>query len=64
MEEGDLVVVLFGSGLPFVIRPQQHRSGQSRYFIIGHCYVYGVMDGEFVEKWKGYGGQKEQFMFL
>ncbi|KAK5171957.1 uncharacterized protein LTR77_003594 [Saxophila tyrrhenica] len=42
MREGDLVVILIGCETPYVLRP--HVNGTYR--LLGHCYVYGVMDGE------------------
>jgi hypothetical protein len=44
-KEGDLVVILFGAVQPFVLR----RVGQ-KYELVGEAYVYGIMDGEFMEK--------------
>lgn len=40
-ESGDVVVVLLGSKLPFVLRP----SGDG-YLLVGPAYVHGIMDGE------------------
>jgi len=44
-EEGDVIAIFFGIGVPFVLRPL----GRSEFRLIGHCYVHGVMDGELVE---------------
>ncbi|KAG0647797.1 Heterokaryon incompatibility protein [Hyphodiscus hymeniophilus] len=41
---GDLVVLLPGATMPFVLR----RSGDDRHILIGNCYLHGVMDGELV----------------
>ncbi|KAF2146190.1 uncharacterized protein K452DRAFT_107214 [Aplosporella prunicola CBS 121167] len=52
VEIGDHVYVLFGSRVPFVLRPVDARSGapgtqHSRSFqYIGDAYVHGIMDGE------------------
>lgn len=43
-EEGDLIVILFGIDIPFVLRPV----GDNTFKLIGHCYVHGIMDGELV----------------
>lgn len=43
LQAGDEVWILHGSGVPFVLRPQQ--SGQYR--LIGEAFVYGMMHGEF-----------------
>ena len=42
---GDLVVILGGSQMPWVLRPVQRNSGTA-YRIIGPAYVHGLMDGE------------------
>ncbi|KAH9210809.1 heterokaryon incompatibility protein-domain-containing protein [Leptodontidium sp. 2 PMI_412] len=39
---GDLVCVLFGGKVPYVLRPR----GDGRYTYVGDCFVYGLMDGE------------------
>jgi hypothetical protein len=41
MQVGDIVCVLFGGKMPFILRPW----GQ-RYLLAGECYVHGLMDGE------------------
>jgi hypothetical protein len=49
---GDLVVILFGSEVPFVLRPV------GRFFeYVGECYVGGIMDGEFMELWEKHKGK-------
>lgn len=47
---GDIVVVLFGSTIPFALRRVAGPSG--RYMLLGECYVHGIMDGECVQRWK------------
>jgi hypothetical protein len=49
MKHGDLCCVLFGSTVPFIIRPTGYRF---QYQLIGECYVQGVMRGEVVRKWE------------
>lgn len=49
MEAGDEVWVLFGSRVPFILRPitnvkQGNRS--NAYNFIGDCYLHGIMDGQ------------------
>ncbi|KAI0418320.1 heterokaryon incompatibility protein-domain-containing protein [Xylaria grammica] len=39
--EGDMVVIPYGSRVPFVVRGD----GKGRYRLIGECYVHGLMDG-------------------
>jgi hypothetical protein len=41
LEAGDVVCVLFGSKVPFCLRPMGRR-----YLLVGECYVHGLMNGE------------------
>jgi hypothetical protein len=41
LEAGDVVCVLFGSKVPFCLRPMGRR-----YLLVGECYVHGLMKGE------------------
>lgn len=48
---GDLVYVLFGGEVPFLLREipeSQDRRGTHTY--VGHTYVHGIMDGEVLEQ--------------
>jgi hypothetical protein len=40
--EGDIICVLFGGEVPYVLRP----TGGVFYWVIGECYVHGIMHGE------------------
>lgn len=42
MVRDDLVCVLYGAAVPFVIRPVTDGTG---YILIGECYIYGLMSG-------------------
>jgi len=44
LETGDVVCVLFGSKVPFCLRPMGER-----YLLVGECYVHGLMKGEAME---------------
>ncbi len=44
MQEGDVISVLFGSNVPFVMRGVGHY-----YILVGECFVLGLMDGEIAE---------------
>ena len=44
VEQGDLVVILFGADVPFILRPKD-----SHYTFIGDCYVHGIMQGELID---------------
>ncbi|RGP71260.1 Heterokaryon incompatibility protein [Fusarium longipes] len=41
-KKGDLVCILYGSEVPFVIR----KKGQGKYSLVGECYMHGIMKGE------------------
>jgi hypothetical protein len=42
MELNDVVVVLFGGNLPFLLRPLTN----GQWNLVGQCYVHGIMKGE------------------
>jgi hypothetical protein len=41
LQTGDLVCVLFGAGVPIILR----NLGRS-YRVVGKCYLHGIMEGE------------------
>ena len=45
MQAGDIVWILFGSQFPMILRPED-----GHFFLVGHCYVHGMMDGEALEE--------------
>ena len=47
---GDIVVVLFGSRYPFVLRPVPLIP--RRFELVGYCFTYGIMYGEAIEEWR------------
>ena len=44
-EEMDIICVIYGSEVPYVLR----RMRNGHYRVIGECYVYGIMDGKAVD---------------
>jgi hypothetical protein len=49
--EGDMVCLLMGAQVPFILRPLQisdidRSSKEQSYALVGECYVHGMMDGE------------------
>ncbi|KAK4235440.1 heterokaryon incompatibility protein 6,OR allele [Achaetomium macrosporum] len=44
LEAEDVVCVLFGTKVPFCLRPMGRR-----YLLVGECYVHGLMKGEAIE---------------
>ena len=51
-QTGDMVSLMRGSPVPVMIRPSQR---ENSYFMIGQCYIHGIMDGEAV------AGKEDQF---
>lgn len=47
VEVGDFVLVVAGSSFPYVLRKT---SDESKFSIVGPCYVHGAMDGEVVDR--------------
>ncbi|KAM5343075.1 hypothetical protein ACJ41O_014041 [Fusarium nematophilum] len=45
MQQGDVVVVLYGGRTPFLLR----RTQGGAWILVGECYVHGLMDGEALE---------------
>lgn len=56
LKEGDIVTVLFGGNVPYVLR----RTG-SKYRFIGECYVPDLMSGESVKQWRARSREKIAF---
>jgi hypothetical protein len=44
MTDGDVVAILLGSSVPFILREQG-----TQFTLVGECYVHGVMKGEMLE---------------
>jgi hypothetical protein len=55
-QPGDLVCVLFGAKVPFILRYEE-----DHYLFVGECYVHGIMRGEAVEMWRR--GELEEVEF-
>lgn len=52
MEEKDIVAVLLGSDVPFILRERSRlRPSLDGYLLIGECYLHGIMAGEAVRAW-------------
>ncbi|KAF2821671.1 hypothetical protein CC86DRAFT_99272 [Ophiobolus disseminans] len=48
MRADDLIVILRGGRLPFILRG----NGAGGYWLVGGAYVHGIMNGEAVQEWK------------
>ncbi|ETN36249.1 uncharacterized protein HMPREF1541_08526 [Cyphellophora europaea CBS 101466] len=46
---GDVVAVLEGAHMPFVLRKKAASESSMDYFLVGVCYAHGIMDGEAVK---------------
>jgi len=53
---GDLVCVLYGGDVPFILHPD----GQGHYKLIGECYVSGIMQGEALDM----GLEEREFLLV
>ncbi|KAL9024164.1 MAG: hypothetical protein Q9196_006719 [Gyalolechia fulgens] len=49
VERGDAVAVLYGCSMPIVLRESKTNGGDSRWRVIGECYLHGMMNGEAME---------------
>lgn len=58
---GDVVVVLFGGRVPYLLRPAGEE-GKGEYRLVGECYVEGVMQGEGFEE--RVAGHEEVFTLI
>jgi hypothetical protein len=47
LRPGDHVCVLFGAAVPFVLRPHENY-----FLLVGECYIYDLMDGHVVKRWR------------
>jgi hypothetical protein len=52
IEEGDVLTILFGGSVPFLLRPD----GDGMHFrLVGECYVRDIMEGQPVKRWQEKG---------
>ena len=70
-KKGDVVAVLAGGKVPYVLRPEApssplEESGDSRkhYSILGDAYIRGIMDGEVVTELEERGGNWEEIVLV
>lgn len=61
---GDVVAILWGGRVPFVLRPCGDGNGNETgyYQLVGDAYVHGLMDGEFIQP--GVEGKEEIFRIM
>lgn len=58
LQAGDVVAVLRGGKVPFVLRKVSAGGDDERWVLIGECYAHGLMDGE---GWDVEGVEEEVF---
>ncbi|KAK8012010.1 hypothetical protein PG989_000270 [Apiospora arundinis] len=46
VSDGDLVCVLLGGEVPYVLRPTTGSQAEQYYELVGECYIHGIMDGK------------------
>jgi hypothetical protein len=70
-KKGDVVAVLAGGKVPYVLRPEapsnpSEESGDSRkyYSVLGDAYIRGIMDGEVVTELEDRGGSWEEIVLV
>ncbi|KAI1409745.1 heterokaryon incompatibility protein-domain-containing protein [Hypoxylon sp. FL1857] len=63
MKPDDLIVIILGLTVPFVVRRTEDQDSQ-KYILIGECYVDGIMDGELVRAQQEAGKEAELFTFI
>lgn len=56
VQADDLVCVLFGADTPFVLR-----RAETRYKVVGECYVHGLMQGQARRAWRRGELKEEEF---
>jgi hypothetical protein len=61
LQNDDVVCILYGAAVPFVIRPV----GDGNYLLVGECYVHGIMAGEVIDQMAAPGSRlKEEWITL
>jgi hypothetical protein len=68
-ERGDLVVVMPGGAVPYVLRPaklpdNRETEGKKCYKILGDAYIHGIMDGEAFELFEKRGRPLEEIILV
>jgi hypothetical protein len=48
--EGDVVFLIRGAEVPFVLRPMGKDNGRKRFQLVGEAYIHGFMDGEVMKR--------------
>jgi hypothetical protein len=57
VEAGDMIAILMGGQLPFVLREVHNH-----YILIGEAYIHGIMDGEAMAQFRASSGSTQDSM--
>jgi hypothetical protein len=66
---GDVVVILYGGPVPYVVRPSTGAKGivqepSNKYEFVGECYLQGCMEGRGIEEQEEKGNPSEVFLLV
>lgn len=56
IREGDIIVILFGGRVPYLLR-----AVDQGYRLVGECYISEVMEGEAILTWRDQGSKRKVF---
>lgn len=63
-KEGDIIVILYGGNVPYLLRPADgNDSSEERFYLVGECYLDGFMHGEAMELLRDDGSGVEEEVF-
>ncbi|KAF4980028.1 hypothetical protein FZEAL_3890 [Fusarium zealandicum] len=60
-KEGDVIVLLHGGKVPYLLRPAKGRDADSTFELVGECFVEGIMHGELFQLYGDNAGFAEIF---
>lgn len=66
-EKGDVVVILHGAKVPYLLRPQMNsgfEEGGQRFEFVGECFLMGAMNGNWFEKQVEEGVEPRMFTLI
>lgn len=66
-KENDLIAILNGGKVPYLLRETRklgNSDGETKYTLVGECYVMGIMDGEFFKAQQASGRDLNEFILV
>jgi hypothetical protein len=63
-KEGDVIVLLDGGNVPYLLRPVEKEGEELRYELVGECFVQGIMHGEILDALGGNNTHKQVFTII